>query len=235
MILGMSRAVSNLLCKLFQCLFFFFPLKASFLEMLSDLQGKSGHAEAECKCHSCWREMRGSWKGLGVRPPSPPPAVGGRGWDKAHSLVKSALSKRRESLLKEQYKLCYIAQCYKGYNGEGNGNPLQYSCLENPMGRGAWWATAHRVARVGQNLGTKQQQQGNERFLGDSVVKTPPATAGDASHLGLILGSGRSPGGGHGNPLQFSCLENPMDRAVWLAIHFMGLQRVKCEWAWIWA
>ena len=32
-------------------------------------------------------------------------------------------------------------------NGEGNGNPLQYSCLENPMDRGAWWATVHRVAK----------------------------------------------------------------------------------------
>ena len=31
--------------------------------------------------------------------------------------------------------------------GEGNGNPLQYSCLENPMDRGAWWATVHRVAK----------------------------------------------------------------------------------------
>ena len=33
------------------------------------------------------------------------------------------------------------------YLGEGNGNPLQYSCLENPMDRGAWWAAVHRVAR----------------------------------------------------------------------------------------
>ena len=33
--------------------------------------------------------------------------------------------------------------------GEGNGNPLQYSCLENPMGRGAWWATVHGVAKIG--------------------------------------------------------------------------------------
>ena len=32
-------------------------------------------------------------------------------------------------------------------SGEGNGNPLQYSCLENPMDRGAWWATVHRVAK----------------------------------------------------------------------------------------
>ena len=37
--------------------------------------------------------------------------------------------------------------------GEGNGNPLQYSCLENSMDRGIWWATVHGVARVGQDLG----------------------------------------------------------------------------------
>ena len=39
--------------------------------------------------------------------------------------------------------------------GEGNGNPLQYSCLENPMDRGAWKATVHGVARVGHDLVTK--------------------------------------------------------------------------------
>ena len=39
--------------------------------------------------------------------------------------------------------------------GEGNGNPLHYSCLENPMNRGAWRATAHGVARVGNDLVTK--------------------------------------------------------------------------------
>ena len=38
--------------------------------------------------------------------------------------------------------------------GEGNGNPLQYSCLENPMNRGAWWASVHGVARVGHDLET---------------------------------------------------------------------------------
>ena len=41
------------------------------------------------------------------------------------------------------------------FPGEGNGNPLQYSCLENPMERGAWWATVHGVARVGHDLATK--------------------------------------------------------------------------------
>ena len=38
---------------------------------------------------------------------------------------------------------------------EGNGNPFQYSCLENPKGKGAWWATVHAVPRVGHNLATK--------------------------------------------------------------------------------
>ena len=44
------------------------------------------------------------------------------------------------------------------------------------------------------------------------VVKNMPANAGVIRDMGLILGWGRSPGGGHGNPLQYSCLENPMDR-----------------------
>jgi len=43
--------------------------------------------------------------------------------------------------------------------GEGNGNPLLYSCLGNPMDRGAWWATVHGVARVGHNLATKEQHR----------------------------------------------------------------------------
>ena len=46
------------------------------------------------------------------------------------------------------------------------------------------------------------------------MVKNPPANAGDA---GLILGLGSSPGGGHGNPLQYSCLENSTDRGAWQA------------------
>ena len=54
-------------------------------------------------------------------------------------------------------------------------------------------------------------------FLGGSVVKNPPANAGDVRDMGLIPGLGRSPGGGHGNPLQYSCLKNPVDRGAWLA------------------
>ena len=47
------------------------------------------------------------------------------------------------------------------------------------------------------------------------VVKNLPANAGDVRDAGLIPGLGRSPGGGHGNPLQYSCLENPRDRGAW--------------------
>ena len=49
------------------------------------------------------------------------------------------------------------------------------------------------------------------------VVKNPPATAGDVIDVGSIPGSGRCPGGGHGNPFQNSCLGNPMDRRAWQA------------------
>ena len=51
----------------------------------------------------------------------------------------------------------------------------------------------------------------NKGVPGDSVVKNLPVNAGD---LDSIPGSGRSPGGGNGHPLQYSCLENPMDRGA---------------------
>ena len=49
------------------------------------------------------------------------------------------------------------------------------------------------------------------------MVKNPPANAGDLRDMGLIPGSGRSPKGGHDNPLQYSYLENLLDRGNWLA------------------
>ena len=50
------------------------------------------------------------------------------------------------------------------------------------------------------------------------MIKNPPANAGDLRDVGLIPGSGRSPGIGNGNPLQYSCLENSLDRGAWLAM-----------------
>ena len=68
------------------------------------------------------------------------------------------------------------------------------------------WATSVSVSVV-ENLGASQVAL---------VVRNLPAN-GDLRDVGSIPGSGRSPGGGHGNPLKYSCLENPMDRGVWWA------------------
>ena len=57
----------------------------------------------------------------------------------------------------------------------------------------------------------------SQGFLDDPVVKNLPANAGDTRDSGLIPGLGRSPGGGHDNPLQYSCLGKPMDRGAWWA------------------
>ena len=57
----------------------------------------------------------------------------------------------------------------------------------------------------------------NLYFLGGAVVKNSPAKAGDTENKVWIPGSGRSPGEGNGNPLQYSCLGNPMDRGAWQA------------------
>ena len=62
------------------------------------------------------------------------------------------------------------------------------------------------------------------------VVKNLPANAGDIGDTDSIPGLGRSPGGGNGNILQYSCLENSMDRGAWWAT-VMGLQRVRHDLA----
>ena len=54
------------------------------------------------------------------------------------------------------------------------------------------------------------------------MVKTLPASAGGAKDAGSVPGSGRSPGTGNGNPLQYSCLENSMDRGAWWALVLKG-------------
>ena len=57
------------------------------------------------------------------------------------------------------------------------------------------------------------------------VKKNPPANTGDIRDVGSIPGLGRSPGGGHGNPLQYSCLENPVDRGARQATVFRVAKR----------
>ena len=84
--------------------------------------------------------------------------------------------------------------------GEGYGNPLQSSCLENPMDRCAWQATVHGVEGWTQlkQLSTHEQNRASQVAL---VVKNLPPNAGDARDMDSIPGLGRSPGGGNGNPL----------------------------------
>ena len=65
-------------------------------------------------------------------------------------------------------------------------------------------------------------------FPGGSVVNNLPANAGAAGDTGLIPGSGRSPGGGNSNPLQYSCQDNPMDRGAWWATVY-GVLRVRLD------
>ena len=89
---------------------------------------------------------------------------------------------------------------------EGNGNPLQCSCLENPRDRGAWWAAVYGVAQSRTRL---------KRLSSSS----------NAEDADLIPGSGRSPAEGNGSPFQYFYLGNPMDRGTWWAtVH--GVARV---------
>ena len=77
-------------------------------------------------------------------------------------------------------------------------------------------------------LNHSEHQKGASQVA--AVVKNPPANAGDVKDLGSIPGSGRSPGGGHGNPLQYSCLENPIDRGAWQStVHKVARSQNKPE------
>ena len=68
----------------------------------------------------------------------------------------------------------------------------------------------------------------NIGFFGGSVVKNPPANAGDTRDVGLIPGWGRSLGEGNGNPLQYSCLGSPMDRGAWWAtVHGVAKSQIQ--------
>ena len=116
--------------------------------------------------------------------------------------------------------------------GRGKSNPLQYFRLENPVDRGAWQAhiqstglqrvsheraCAHTHARTHththvRNIEIDRQFNLSIGFPGSSDGKESACKVGDP---GSIPELGRSPGEGNGNPLQYSCLENPMDGEAW--------------------
>ena len=87
------------------------------------------------------------------------------------------------------------------------------------MDRGAWQATVHGISRVRHDLALPFFL--STGFPGGSVVKNLPASAGD---IGVIPGSGRSPGVGNGNPLQYSCLQDPMEEEEPGGVQLMGSQ-----------
>ena len=102
--------------------------------------------------------------------------------------------------------------------GGGHCKPLQYSCRENPVDRGAWWATVHRVAKSQtclKQLSTHTPKQAYMRLPRWLRAQESAARSGDAGDVGSIPESGRSPEGGNGNPLQYSCLKNPTDGGAW--------------------
>ena len=87
--------------------------------------------------------------------------------------------------------------------GEGNGNPLQYSCLGNSMDRGAWWPIVHGVTKSWKQLRDFHLKINNNYlwcwdFVGGSDGKASTCNVGD---LGSIPGLARSPGEGNGKPL----------------------------------
>ena len=89
--------------------------------------------------------------------------------------------------------------------GEGNGNPLQYSCLENPMNGGAWRAQSTGSQRIAHDCATN-----THIHTGGAVAKNPPSRKRRFSPwVGNIPWNGK--------PLQYSCLGNPIDREAWQA------------------
>ena len=120
----------------------------------------------------------------------------------------------KESDTTEQLPFPFSLSCM----GEGNGDPLQCSCLENPRDGIAWWAAVYGVTQSRTRL----------KWLSSSS-SSGKESACNARDPSLIPGSGRFPGEGNGNPLQYPCLENSKDRGTWQAT----VHRIPKSWTWL--
>ena len=130
-----------------------------------------------------------------------------------------------------------------GSSGVVNGNPLQYSCLKNSLGKGAWQAAVRRITKSQTQLSThtsthgwlsKSSDAGNSDILLQCQLSKLPDGSDDkesacnAGDLISIPGLGTSPEEGNGNPLQYSCLGNPWDRGTWTAtVHGIAKSRTQ--------
>ena len=110
--------------------------------------------------------------------------------------------------------------------GEGNGNPLQYSCLGNPLDRGAWRALVHEIAKSRTWLSNEHTASIMVASQVKLVIKNLPASVGDLRGVGLIPGSEKH----LGQSTPYSCLENPMDRgAWWAAVHRVAKSQTRLK------
>ena len=130
----------------------------------------------------------------------------------------------------------HISTSVMALDGEGNGTSLQYSCLENPMDRGAWWAAVHGVARSRTRLSdftftfhfhaSEKEIATHSSVLAWRIPGTgepgglPSMGSHRVGHDWSDLAAMALDGESNGTPLQYSCLENHIDRgAWWAAVH----------------
>ena len=117
-----------------------------------------------------------------------------------------------------------------------NGNPLQYSCLENTMDRGPWHSVVHEASKswTGPSDFHKHTYTDFQYFSGLPCClsgKEPACNTRAAGNAGLTHGLGGSLGRGQGNPLQYSCLENTMDKGAWWAtVHSVAKSWTLMKW-----
>ena len=130
-----------------------------------------------------------------------------------------------ESDTTEQLHFHFSLSCI----GEGNGNPLQCSCLENPRDGGAWQAAGYGVAQSRTRLKRlSSSSSSSSSKQGFPCGPDGKETVRNVEALGSISGWGRSPRGGQGNPFQYSCLEKSMDReACWATVHRVAKSRTR--------
>ena len=150
-------------------------------------------------------------------------------------LVKNPLQCRRPWFSSWVWNIPWRGDRLFTPTGERNGNPLQYSYLENPMNRGTWWATAHGIAKS--QTGLKRQSLYTHTqaltpmcigFPGGSDSKELTDNAGD---LSLIPGLGRSLGEGMATHFSIFAWRIPMDRGAWWAtIHGVTKNRTQLSY-----